>query len=207
MCLHNFSGAFFFKFFYLISQQFLSKNFFFSLICNPLLVMCIWYKCSILLMIFIFWSIHGYYIRKEKNLCFSGVCQPNQKLFIDYLPVWGNSNLIFSQCPWCISSYGCWLLWALCLGGLPLEEFCVTFYMWYKGIQKPHLSTEKLMVTLMNLTLWDFIPPNNTPRYPHETPGPFGILKGPKWMPLAKGCPKTKFWGAIWCTAGKAIAC
>ena len=76
--------------------------------------MCIWYKCSILLMIFIFWSIHGYYIRKEKNLCFSGVCQPNQKLFIDYLPVWGNSNLIFSQCPWCISSYGCWLLWALC---------------------------------------------------------------------------------------------
>ena len=94
-----------------ISQQ----NFFFSLICNPLLVMCIWYKCSILLMIFIFWSIHGYYIRKEKNLCFSGVCQPNQKLFIDYLPVWGNSNLIFSQCPWCISSYGCWLLWALCL--------------------------------------------------------------------------------------------
>ena len=113
MCLHNFSGAFFFKFFYLISQQFLSKKKFFLLICNPLLVMCIWYKCSILLMIFIFWSIHGYYIRKEKNLCFSGVCQPNQKLFIDYLPVWGNSNLIFSQCPWCISSYGCWLLWAL----------------------------------------------------------------------------------------------
>ena len=75
--------------------------------------MCIWYKCSILLMIFIFWSIHGYYIRKEKNLCFSGVCQPNQKLFIDYLPVWGNSNLIFSQCPWCISSYGCWLFGAL----------------------------------------------------------------------------------------------
>ena len=64
-------------------------------------------------MIFIFWSFHGYYIRKEKNLCFSGVCQPNQKLFID-LPVWGNSNLIFSQCLWCISSYGCWLLWALC---------------------------------------------------------------------------------------------
>ena len=103
----------FFKIFYLISQQFLSKFFFFSLICKPLLVMCIWYKCSILLMIFIFWPIHGYYIRKEKNLCFSGVCQPNQKLFIDYLPVWGNSNLIFSQCPWCISSYGCWLLWAL----------------------------------------------------------------------------------------------
>ena len=115
MCLHNFSGAFFFKFFYLISQQFLSKKNFFLLICNPLLVMCIWYKCSILLMIFIFWSIHGYYIRKEKTLCFSGVCQPNQKLFIDYLPVWGNSNLIFSQCLWCISSYGCWLLWALCL--------------------------------------------------------------------------------------------
>ena len=114
MCLHNFSGAFFFKFFYLISQQFLSKKNFFLLICNPLLVMCIWYKCSILLMIFIFWSIHGYYIRKEKNLCFSGVCQPNQKLFIDYLPVWGNSNLTFSQCLWCISSYGCWLLWALC---------------------------------------------------------------------------------------------
>ena len=107
----------FFKFFYLISQQFLSKKIFFLLICNPLLVMCIWYKCSILSMIFIFWSIHGYYIRKEKNLCFSGVCQPNQKLFIDYLPVWGNSNLIFSQCPWCISSYGCWLLWALCLEG------------------------------------------------------------------------------------------
>ena len=103
----------FLKKIYLISQQFLSKKIFFSLICNPLLVMCIWYKCSILLMIFIFWSIHGYYIRKEKNLCFSGVCQPNQKLFIDYLPVWGNSNLIFSQCPWCISSYGCWLLWAL----------------------------------------------------------------------------------------------
>ena len=94
-----------------ISQQ---KKFF-LLICNPLLVMCIWYKCSILLMIFIFWSIHGYYIRKEKTLCFSGVCQPNQKLFIDYLPVWGNSNLIFSQCLWCISSYGCWLLWALCV--------------------------------------------------------------------------------------------
>ena len=76
--------------------------------------MCIWYKCSILFMIFIFWSFHGYYIRKEKNLCFSGVCQPNQKLFIDYLPVWGNSNLIFSQCPWCISSYGCCLLWTQC---------------------------------------------------------------------------------------------
>ena len=114
MCIHNFFGAFFFSNFFLISQQFLSK-FFFLLIPNPLLVMCIWYKCSILLMIFIFWSIHGYYIRKEKTLCFSGVCQPNQKLFIDYLPVWGNSNLIFSQCPWCILSYGCWLLWALCL--------------------------------------------------------------------------------------------
>ena len=93
------------------------------------------------------------------------------------------------------------------LGGLPLEEFCVTFYMWYKGIQKPHLSTEKLMVTLMNLTLWDFIPPNNTPRYPHETPGPFDILKGPKWMPLAKERTKTKFWWAIWCTAGRSITC
>ena len=92
-------------------------------------------------------------------------------------------------------------------GGLPWEDFCVSFWMWYKGMQKPHLSTEKLLVTLMNLKLWDFIPPNNTPRYPHETPGPFGILKGPKWMPLAKGCPKTKFWGAIWCTTGRAIAC
>ena len=103
---------FFFNFFTSYLSNF-SAKFFFSLICNPLLVMCIWYKCSILLMIFIFWSIHGYYIRKEKNLCFSGVCQPNQKLFIDYLPVWGNSNLIFSQCPWCISSYGCWLFGAL----------------------------------------------------------------------------------------------
>ena len=127
MCLHNFSGAFLKKFFCLISQQFLSKKIFFWLICNPLLVMCIWYKCSILLMIFIFWSIHGYYIRKEKNLCFSGVCQPNQKLFIDYLPVWGNSNLIFSQCPWCISSYGCWLLWALWLVNCLLLWFLVIF--------------------------------------------------------------------------------
>ena len=89
--------------------------------------MCIWYKCSILLMIFIFWSIHGYYIRKEKNLCFSGVCQPNQKLFIDYLPVWGNSNLIFSQCPWCISSYGCWLLWALWIGKISKFIFVLCF--------------------------------------------------------------------------------
>ena len=69
------------------------------------------------------------------------------------------------------------------LGGIPWEDFCVSFWMWYKGIQKPHWSTEKLLVTLMNLKLWDFIPPNNTPRYPHETPGPFGILKGPKLMP------------------------
>ena len=114
MCLHNFSGAFFLKFFSLISQQFLSKKNLFLYIYNSFLVMCIWYKCSILFMIFIFWSFHGYYIRKEKNLCFSGVCQPNQKIFIDYLPVWGNSNLIFSQCPWCISSYGCCLLWTQC---------------------------------------------------------------------------------------------
>ena len=113
MCLYNFSGAFIFFIYFLISQQFLS-NFFFLLIYNPTLVMCIWYECSILSMIFIFWSFHGYYIRKEKNLCFSGVCQPNQNLFRDYLPVWGNSNLIFSQCPWCISSYGCSLLWTQC---------------------------------------------------------------------------------------------
>ena len=101
---------FFFQIFSSYLSNFSAKKIFFLLIPNPLLVMCIWYKCSILLMTFIFCSIHGYYIRKEKTLCFSGVCQPNQKLFIDYLPVWGNSNLTFSQCRWCISSYGCCLL-------------------------------------------------------------------------------------------------
>ena len=133
-----------------ISQQI----FFFSLICNPLLVMCIWYKCSILLMIFIFWSIHGYYIRKEKNLCFSGVCQPNQKLFIDYLPVWGNSNLIFSQCPWCISSYGCWLLWALWsfMDG-PIVIWHQT--LWQKASLNRMLFTSSLKGTSIN-NVWRF---------------------------------------------------
>ena len=106
--------------------------------------MCIWYKCSILLMIFIFWSIHGYYIRKEKNLCFSGVCQPNQKLFIDYLPVWGNSNLIFSQCPWCILSYGCWLLWALCVL-LYIVDLCL-----WSLICHPFLLTREKMWRLFS---------------------------------------------------------
>ena len=58
------------------------------------------------------------------------------------------------------------------LGGLPWEKFCVSFCMWYKAMQKSHLSTEKLLVTLINLKLWDFIPPNNTPRYPMRPQGP-----------------------------------
>ena len=41
----------------------------------------------------------------------SGVCQPISKILGDPLPVWGNPNLIFNQCPWCISSYGWLQLW------------------------------------------------------------------------------------------------
>ena len=115
--------GFFFEFFFSYLSNFSANFFYLLLIYNPNLVMCIWYECSILSMIFIFWSFRGYYIRKEKNLCFSGVCQPNQNFFRDYLPVWGNSNLIFSQCPWCISSYGCSLLWALCIEKLHNNTF------------------------------------------------------------------------------------
>ena len=47
-------------------------------------------------------------------LCISGVCQPISKIFGDPLPVWGNPNLSFYECPWCISSYGWLQLWAQC---------------------------------------------------------------------------------------------
>ena len=120
--------------------------------------MCIWYKCSILFMIFIFWSIHGYYIRKEKNLCFSGVCQPNQKKIIDYLPVWGNSNLIFSQCPWCISSYGYYehsdmSMLYLNKGGLISDSiFKMTVYKLYKNKQLGSNTSIKKPFSIMCLT-------------------------------------------------------
>ena len=39
-----------------------------------------------------------------KKIIFQGVCQQISKNFGDPLPVWRNPNLIYHQCPWCISS-------------------------------------------------------------------------------------------------------
>ena len=50
-------------------------------------------------------SLNSYVVKLSKKLILQGVCQPISKIFGDPLPVWGNPNLIFNQCPWCISSY------------------------------------------------------------------------------------------------------
>ena len=41
-------------------------------------------------------------VKISTNLISQAVCQPNSNIFRDPLPVWGNPNLIFNHCPWCI---------------------------------------------------------------------------------------------------------
>ena len=43
-------------------------------------------------------------IKLSYKLICQGVCQPISKKDGNPLPVWINPNLIFNQCPWCISS-------------------------------------------------------------------------------------------------------
>ena len=48
-------------------------------------------------------SLNSYIVELSSKLIFQGVCQPILKIFGDPLPVWGNPNLNFNHCPWCIS--------------------------------------------------------------------------------------------------------